>query len=195
MKYSYLMEKIKEVIQQSIEVKQELLKNQGQIQQIKRVAEECINTLTKSNKILICGNGGSAADAQHFAAEIVGRFKEERKGLPCIALTTDTSILTAVGNDYGFDEIFSRQVEALGKKDDLLICISTSGNSKNIVNALNKAQALSLKTAALTGQGGEIAKLTNSIQIPSPYTPRIQEGHILVLHILAELIENACKNE
>ncbi|RMA97148.1 D-sedoheptulose 7-phosphate isomerase [Hydrogenothermus marinus] len=142
-------------------------------------------------KILICGNGGSAADSQHFAAEIVGRFEKERKGYPAIALTTDTSALTAIGNDYGFEEIFSRQVEALGEKGDILIGISTSGNSKNVIKAVEKAKELNLFTVGFLGKDG--GKLKNIVDkafiVPHNNTARIQEVHLTLEHTLCKIID------
>jgi len=145
----------------------------------------------KGNKVLICGDGGSAAQSQHIAAEFVGRYKMERKALPCIALTTDTSILTAWTNDYGFDTVFERQVQALGKKGDVLIGISTSGNSENIIKALKKAKESGIKTVALLGKHGGKTKNIADVEliVPSDDTPRIQEAHITILHIMCELVE------
>ncbi len=142
-------------------------------------------------KLLVMGNGGSAADAQHFAAEIVGRFKLERRALPAIALTTDSSILTAVGNDYGFDSIFSRQVEAHAAAGDVVVGISTSGNSPNVQAALAAAAALGCRTVALLGRdGGSIKELAElPLVVPSFDTPRIQEGHIAIIHIVCDLLE------
>lgn len=159
---------------------------------IAKVAEELGETLSSGRKILICGNGGSAADAQHFAAELVGRYKKERKGMAAIALTTDTSILTAVGNDYGYDEVFARQVEALGEKGDALFIISTSGNSKNLVKAAEKAKAGGMKVVGLLGKGGGAVKgmCDLEITVPSENTPRIQEMHGMIIHIICEIVEN-----
>ena len=142
-----------------------------------------VETLRAGNKILLCGNGGSAADAQHIAAELTGRYKTERRGLPGIALTTDTSALTAIGNDYGYDRVFDRQVEALANKGDLLIGISTSGNSKNVINALKVAREMGCKTLGLTGRdGGAMNELCDiNLVVPSNDTPRIQEMHILFM--------------
>jgi len=149
------------------------------------------DALGAGNKLLIMGNGGSAADSQHFAAEIVGRFKLERPALPAIALTTDSSILTAIGNDYGFDAVFSRQVEGLGRTGDVVFGISTSGNSPNVFAALVKARDLGCRTVALTGRDGGTLKAVAdiSIVIPSHDTPRIQEGHVTVIHIICDLLE------
>jgi D-sedoheptulose 7-phosphate isomerase len=142
-------------------------------------------------KLIVMGNGGSAADAQHLAAEIVGRFKLERRALPAIALTTDTSILTAVGNDYGFDRIFSRQVEAHAEQGDVVIGISTSGNSPNVQLALELAAEKGCRTVALLGKdGGSIKKVAElSLIVPSNDTPRVQEGHITIIHIVCDLLE------
>jgi D-sedoheptulose 7-phosphate isomerase len=145
----------------------------------------------KGNKLLVMGNGGSAADAQHFAAEIIGRFKLERPALPAIALTTDSSILTAIGNDYGFDAVFSRQVEGLAAHGDVVFGISTSGNSANVEAALEKAKTKGCTTIALLGRdGGSIKELADiPLIVPSFDTPRIQEGHITIIHIICDLLE------
>jgi D-sedoheptulose 7-phosphate isomerase len=158
---------------------------------IARLGETMAQRLLAGGKILWMGNGGSAADSQHLAAEIVGRFVKERRGLPSIALTTDTSILTAVGNDYGYEQVFSRQVEALCTSQDVVVGISTSGNSPNVVRAIEAARALGAHTVAFTGQGGgKLAALCDTtLRIPSATTARIQECHILVGHILCEAID------
>ncbi|CAD7287387.1 D-sedoheptulose 7-phosphate isomerase [Campylobacter suis] len=160
---------------------------------IKKACEIVVDTLKNGGKILICGNGGSAADAQHFAAELTGRYKTERLALPAIALTTDTSALTAIGNDYGYDMVFERQFRALAKKGDLLIGISTSGNSKNVINSLNVAKEFGVRTLGLSGRDGgnmnEICEL--NLVMPSSDTPRIQEMHILVIHTLCQAVDNA----
>jgi len=147
--------------------------------------------LTNGNKLLVMGNGGSAADSQHFVAEIVGRFKMERKALPAVALSTDTSILTAIGNDYGFDSIFSRQVEALAAPGDIVVGLSTSGNSPNVLKALNAAHELGCRTIGLLGKdGGSIRSACDlALVVPSTDTPRIQEGHITIIHIVCDLVE------
>lgn len=151
-----------------------------------------LQTLKAGNKILLCGNGGSAADAQHFASEITGRYKKERKGLPAIALTTDSSALTAISNDYGFEAIFERQIEALANKGDLVIGISTSGTSPNIINALKKAKKLECKTIGLSGRDGGLMKdmCDSCLIIPSEDTPRIQEMHILLIHTICQMIDD-----
>lgn len=167
------------------------IKMRHYIEDIRVVADICKNALDKGHKILFCGNGGSAADAQHLAAELVGRFVKERESLPAIALTTDTSILTAIANDYSYDDVFSRQVAGLGQAGDVLIGISTSGNSKNVVKAIELAKQKGLKTVALTGEGGgKLGALCDAvIAVPSKTTARIQEMHILVGHIVCELVE------
>jgi len=158
---------------------------------ISTAAAILVKALSSGHKLLLLGNGGSAADAQHFAAEIVGRFRLERRGLPAIALSTDTSILTAIGNDYGFEAIFRRQVEALAVAGDVVIGISTSGSSKNIVAALSLAREMGCSTIGLLGRdGGTIKDLVDlDLTIPSQDTPRVQEGHITIIHILCDLIE------
>jgi D-sedoheptulose 7-phosphate isomerase len=150
------------------------------------------DTLAHGNKVLLCGNGGSAADAQHIAAELTGRYKSERRGLPAIALTTDTSALTAIGNDYGYKRVFDRQVEALANKGDLLIGISTSGNSKNVNNALKVAKELGCRTIGLSGRDGGGMNNTCDVNVivPSDDTPRIQEMHILIGHIMCQAVDD-----
>ncbi|MDB2670811.1 D-sedoheptulose 7-phosphate isomerase [Candidatus Pseudothioglobus singularis] len=154
-------------------------------------AQICIDCLKNGGKILLFGNGGSAADAQHIAAELVGRFKAERKSLPAIALTTDTSVLTAIGNDFGYAHVFDRQVEALANKGDIAIGISTSGNSINVINALKVASKLNCNTIGFSGQrGGEMNKICNiNLAVPSEDTARIQEMHILIGHTICHLID------
>jgi len=163
-----------------------------------RIASVMSHAILDGKKILWCGNGGSAADSQHLAAELVGRFKRERRALPSIALTTNTSILTAIGNDYGYEHVFRRQVEALCQTGDVVVGISTSGNSRNVCLALEAARELGAHTIAFTGKSGgvmaEIALL--ALQIPSSETPRIQEGHILCGHMLCDDVEaRVCERE
>ena len=166
-------------------------KTMEQMDVIQLMAERCKKALKSGNKVLFCGNGGSAADAQHLAAELIGRFQKERRSLASVALTTDTSILTAVANDYGYDEVFARQVEGLGRSGDVLIGISTSGNSANVVKAALKARDTGMHTIAFTGEGGgkfkDICDIT--FAVPSKVTARIQEMHIMVGHIICELVE------
>ncbi|HSI43906.1 MAG TPA: SIS domain-containing protein [Methylotenera sp.] len=159
--------------------------------QMIEVANELRATLNRGGKILIMGNGGSAADSQHIAAEIVGRYKKERRGWPAIALTTDTSILTSVGNDYGYDYIFARQIEGLCRPEDAVIGITTSGNSKNVVNAIVEANTIGATTIGLTGgTGGKLLELCKyNLVMPSNDTPRIQEAHIFVGHSLCGMLE------
>lgn len=184
--------RIKEVIQQSIDVKQNILSNPLLIELIEKVSDECISSLNAGGKILFCGNGGSAADAQHLAAELSGRFYFDRDPLNAEALHVNTSFLTAVANDYSYDEVFSRSVKAQGKKGDVLIGFSTSGNSQNIVKAFETAKALDMITIGLTGESGGKMKSVSDflINVPSTDTPRIQESHILIGHIICEIIEN-----
>jgi len=158
-----------------------------------KASQLAVDTLKNGNKILLCGNGGSAADAQHIAAELTGRYKTERRGLAGIALTTDTSALSAISNDYGYDMVFSRQVEALANKGDLLIGISTSGNSINIINALKLAKQMGCNTLGFSGKdGGDMNSICDiNIVVPSDDTPRIQEMHILFGHIICQAIDDA----
>jgi D-sedoheptulose 7-phosphate isomerase len=159
--------------------------------QIDVAADQLLAAILNGKKILVCGNGGSAADSQHFAAEIVGRFKKDRKALPALALTVDSSIISAVGNDYSFDSVYSRQVEGLANIGDVLIGISTSGNSLNVINAIKSAKHIGLTTIGLMGkEGGSLIKESDiSVLVPSQITARIQEMHIFILHYWAEYIE------
>lgn len=171
-----------------LEVMQALHRQQPVLQ---RIASEMSRAILNGRKILWCGNGGSAADAQHMAAELVGRFLLERRGLPSIALTTNTSILTAIGNDYGYEHVFRRQIEALCLPGDVVVGISTSGNSTNVCSALETARAIGAFTVAFTGEtGGAMAGIAHeSLRIASTQTPRIQEGHIFCGHMLCDYIE------
>ncbi len=180
---------IEKSFKQHIEIFQTILSSE--INLIQKCAEIILDTLEKGNKILICGNGGSAADAQHIAAEFVGRYETERKALPAIALTTDTSALTALANDYCFERIFARQVEALGCSGDLLIALSTSGNSPNVIAAVMSARQIGCKTIGLTGSGGKkLASLCDAcILVPATRTARIQEAHITIGHIWCEIVD------
>ena len=185
-----MKKKIEALIKEDIEVKNKLL---GQVNEIEDLAKAMLDTIKSGHKILLFGNGGSATDSMHIAAELVGRFRKERKALPAIALTANVSILTAIGNDYGFERIFERQIEALANKGDMAIGISTSGSSKNVVAGILKASGMGLKTAALTGSKiGELSKAADlCVRVPSLNTPRIQEAHIAIGHIVCELIEDA----
>ena len=180
---------IDQILKESIKVKEQFItENQNHIILLaKKVAE----AFTNDRKLMICGNGGSAADAQHIVAEFVNRFEMERPPLPALALTTDTSIITSVGNDSSFEDIFSKQIKALGVPGDILLAISTSGQSKNILKAVKAAQKIGIYTVAFTGKdGGELAKLANlSIVVKSSVTARIQEAHILAGHLLCHLVD------
>jgi D-sedoheptulose 7-phosphate isomerase len=175
----------------SISVKQLLLQDQEYLASVAAVGLVMTESLSRGGRVFFCGNGGSAADAQHLAAELTGRFLKERPGIAGLALTTNTSTLTAIANDYSFDEVFSRQVEGLAHAGDVLLGISTSGNSANVVRAIKVARRMKVSTVALTGKsGGRLATAAeHCIRIPSDETPRIQEAHILTGHILAEIVE------
>lgn len=182
---------IKNHFKESIDIKEQILKDENILDLIKKVALEIIKAYKNGNKTLLAGNGGSAADAQHIAGELVSRFYFDRPGLASIALTTDTSILTAIGNDYGYEKVFSRQLEAQGTKGDIFIGISTSGNSANILKALEICKEKGIISIGLTGQsGGKMNELCDyCIKVPSSCTPRIQESHILIGHILCAIVE------
>ena len=184
-----MRDRIKDIFLESIRVKEQLLHNN--IGQIIEIAEIVIDSLKKNGKLILFGNGGSASDSQHIAAELIGRFKKDRNALAAIALTTNTSILTSLANDYGYDIIFAKQIEALGQKNDVVMAISTSGKAKNVIAGVKQAKKMGLKTIALTGgDGGEIAKLADvTLLVPSNITARIQEAHITIGHIICELIE------
>jgi phosphoheptose isomerase len=165
----------------------------GDPQPLVLAAAAIVEALRGGGKLLVCGNGGSAADAQHAAAELVGRFQRDRAALAALALTTDTSVLTSIANDYAFDQVFARQIEALGKAGDAVLGISTSGGSANVVAALAAARRLGLRTIALTGcDGGEVGRAAEiHVNVPSPSTARVQEVHRTLLHALCELVEDA----
>ena len=187
-----ISERIRRQIAASISVKQEILADQSFIDKLGEVAGVCISAFERGNRVLLAGNGGSAADAQHIAAEFVSRFEFDRPGLPSIALTTDTSMLTAIGNDYGFDRLFVRQLEANGRRGDVFIGISTSGNSKNILLALESCQRLGITSIGLCGSGGKIQSVCDFlISVPSSNTARVQESHIMIGHIICGLVETA----
>jgi D-sedoheptulose 7-phosphate isomerase len=185
-----MRDRIVQSIKESIRTKETLLTN-GLVDKIEEGAALLIETYQKKGKLLLCGNGGSAADAQHIAAELVGRFEKERRALPAIALTTNSSNLTCIANDYDFETVFSRQVEAQAQKGDLLLAISTSGNSKNVLKAVEAAKKLGVRVIGLTGRsGGKLkGKVDLLLNVPSDETPRIQESHILIGHILCDLLE------
>ena len=178
-------------IQESIKVKQALLEDKHLLNQIADVVKEFVAALSHGHKILLFGNGGSAADAQHIAAEFVGRFQMERTPLPALALTVNTSALTGIGNDYAYENVFSRQIEALGSTGDVAVGISTSGKSPNVLKALAAAKAKGLVTVALTGKFGDMLKEVSRycLCVPSGETPRIQESHILIGHIISQITE------
>jgi D-sedoheptulose 7-phosphate isomerase len=180
-----------ENVRESLLLKQALLNDLELIAMAAKVGEELIRALGSGKKVLLFGNGGSAADAQHLAAELVGRFDRERRSLPAIALTTDTSVLTAISNDYSYESVFARQLEALGMPGDVAIGISTSGSSPNVVSGIRTARKAGVITVGMTGpRGRELALCADhSICIPSLRTPRIQKAHILVGHILCEIVE------
>jgi D-sedoheptulose 7-phosphate isomerase len=185
------LSQIKELIQSSIEVKQQLLQDESMVKQIATVVEVVTTAFKNGNAVYFAGNGGSAADAQHLAAEFSGRFYKDRKALPSDALHCNSSYLTAVANDYSYDVIYSRLLEGLAKKGDVLIGISTSGNSGNIVKAFEMAKSMGVVTVGFTGaNGGKMKEMADYlINVPSNTTPRIQESHILVGHIICELVE------
>ncbi|MDP2695936.1 MAG: SIS domain-containing protein [bacterium] len=181
---------MRESIERSIEVKRAILNNEQLLSDLERAIAHISSAFKEGNKILVAGNGGSAADAQHFAAELVADFIKGQKAYPVIALTTDTSILTAWSNDHEFNSVFARQIEALGKKGDIFFAISTSGNSKNLIKAAKQAKQMGFKTIGLLGKGGGQLKDLSDIALimPSDNTPRIQEAHIMLIHIICEAI-------
>ncbi len=186
-----MLEYIKSEVAASAQTKEKILNDTAFLKKIANVIQVSVAVYKTGNKILIAGNGGSAADAQHFAAELVGRYGFDRPSLPALALTTDTSNLTAIGNDYGYDYVFSRQLEGMGVAGDLFIGISTSGNSVNILNAFASAKEKGITTVALSGRdGGKMATVADhTLIVPSDATPRIQESHLLIEHIICDAIE------
>lgn len=192
-----LEHRVRNAIEASIATKQSLLKNAELVATIAKVSELLAGALRRRNKVLLFGNGGSAADAQHIAAELVGRFAFERRALPALALSVNSSCVTAIGNDYGFDRVFSRQLEALGRQGDVAVGISTSGRSPNVALALTVARKMEIHTVALTGRSGGILRESaeHCICVPSDETPRIQECHILIGHIISELVEREIFHE
>ena len=185
------MEQIKKIIQASIDTKQQVLQNAVLLETIKRIVDVIVQAFSDGKRVYFCGNGGSAADAQHLAAEFSGRFYTDRKALPAEALHCNTSYLTAVANDYSFDVIYSRMIDGIGQEGDVLVGLSTSGNSANIVNAFDTARQKKIITVGFTGEsGGNLKSLCDYlINIPSTDTPRIQESHIMVGHIICQLVE------
>ena len=182
------------LILESIKTKLEILKDKEKLRLIQNIGEHCVKTLRNGNKILIAGNGGSAADAQHFAAELAGKFtRSDRKPLPAIALTTNTSIITAIGNDFGYDKVFTKQIEALSRKGDVFFGISTSGNSDNLVKAAGYAKNKGLTTIGLLGNnGGRLKEFCDfSFVVPTDNTQNIQEAHIMLIHIICQFIDDA----
>jgi len=186
-----MRDKIKDIFLESIHIKEEIMRTS--ISQIIDIADLIIESLKKNGKVLLFGNGGSAADSQHIAAELIGRFKKDRSSLAAIALTTNTSVLTSLANDYGYEVVFAKQIEALGNKNDIVIGISTSGKAKNVLLGIKQAKKMGIKTIALTGgDGGELAKTADlSLLVPSTVTARIQEAHIIIGHIVCEMVEEA----
>ena len=186
-----MQEKIKDIIERSIQVKQTILKSDSLLQTIENIVTNIVNAYGEGHRVYFCGNGGSAADAQHLAAEFTGRFYKDRSALPAEALHCNTSYVTAVANDYGYDQIYSRMIEGIGQKGDVLIGLSTSGNSPNIVAACIAAKEKGMIVVGFTGEGGGQMKAYchHLVDVPSKDTPRIQESHILVGHIICELVE------
>ncbi len=185
------MQKIKSIISSSIEVKSNILKDEKFLQQISDVAKLIAAAFRNGNRVYLCGNGGSAADAQHLAAEFTGRFYSDREPLPAEALHVNTSFLTAVGNDYSFDQVYERAVKAHGRKGDVLIALSTSGNSKNILLAIEEGKKRGMTVIGFSGEtGGKMKGACDYLfNVPSKDTPRIQESHILIGHIICQLVE------
>jgi len=187
---------ITQAIKSTIETKKKILESQDILETIEKISDEIVHSFRNKGKVLLCGNGGSAADAQHIAAEFSGKFYLNRKPLFAQALHTNSSFLTAVANDYSYEEVFARAVEAMGREGDVLLAISTSGNSPNVIRAVEKANALKVITIGLTGEsGGKMAGLCKYlIKVPSADTPRIQESHILIGHIICEIVEKEIFN-
>lgn len=184
--------KVRKAIEESIKVKTDILSNDKILDTINLVSVKIAESLKNGGKVLFCGNGGSAADAQHLAAELSGRFYYDRNPLPAEALHVNTSYLTAVANDYSYDVVYSRLIKGMGKRNDVLICLSTSGNSKNILLAIEEAQKIGMLVIGLTGiTGGKMKDLCHHlINVPSTDTPRIQESHIMIGHIICEIVES-----
>lgn len=188
---------IKQRIQESIDVKKELLSNEELLQMMEILESEIEKAIRGGHKLVLCGNGGSASDALHFAGEIVGRFVRERSAWPAVVLNADVATMTAIGNDYGYDDVFARQAQGHCQKGDVFIGISTSGNSENVLQAVCMAESKGCKTAALLGKdGGKIGKTVDyPLIVPCNITARVQESHILLIHIICELVEKALCDE
>jgi len=183
---------VRAMIEDSLAAKQKVLADEALLASVVTVSKVIEKALRAGNKVMLAGNGGSAADSQHIAAEFVSRFEFDRPGLPSIALTTDTSMLTAIGNDYGYEKVFERQVQANGRAGDVFIGISTSGNSKNVVKAVEQCKQMGITTVALCGAGGVLKTLCgHALPVPSTHTPRIQENHILIGHAICAMVEEA----
>ncbi|MES2884327.1 MAG: D-sedoheptulose 7-phosphate isomerase [Pseudomonadota bacterium] len=186
------IETVKQMVRDSLAAKQKVLADEALLASVVTVSQVVEKAFRAGNKVMLAGNGGSAADSQHIAAEFVSRFEFDRPGLPSIALTTDTSMLTAIGNDYGYEKVFSRQVQANGRAGDVFIGISTSGNSKNVIKAVEQCKAMGIITVALCGAGGVLKDLCDyALPVPSTHTPRIQENHILIGHAICAMVEEA----
>ena len=188
--------KIKSILRDSINTKESILKDKEIMASIENIVDVCFKTISNNGCIFFCGNGGSAADAQHLAAELTGKFKTDRKPLKGIVLGSNLSSITAIGNDYSFEDVFSRELEGLGSSNDLLVCYTTSGNSKNIISALKTANKLDIKSVLFTGNtgGNAIKNADISVCIPSNVTARIQESHITLSHIVFEIFEELFLN-
>ena len=186
-----MLREIRQCISDSIALKQAILGDEQLISGIARVAQICVSAYRRGNRLILAGNGGSAADAQHIAAEFVSRFAFDRPGLPALAITTDTSMLTAIGNDYGYEHLFRRQLEANGRSGDIFLGISTSGNSRNILLALDSCSSLGITAIGLAGCGGRIGDHCEiCLRVPSTTTARIQEAHIMIGHVICGLVES-----
>lgn len=186
-----MTDKIKDEIQKSIKVKSDIIKNTKLLSKIENLSNEVLKSIKNGGKIIFCGNGGSFADSQHLAAEFVSRLRFDRAPLPSIALGTNSSNITAIANDYGYEEVFSREIISLGKETDVFIPISTSGNSQNILKAIKSAKDMKIKVIGLSGKdGGEMKKLCDVLLMPSKSTEKIQESHIMIGHIVCSIVEH-----
>jgi D-sedoheptulose 7-phosphate isomerase len=186
----YHLKALRAGIEASIATKQQLLADEALLHTIVQVSELMVQTVQRGNRVIFAGNGGSAADAQHLAAEFVSRFEFDRPGLPSLSLATDTSMITAIGNDYGYEKLFRRQLEAQARQGDMFVGITTSGRSKNVLEAFSVCRSLGVSSVALCGQGGELESLVDHVvRAPSKHTPRIQECHILIGHMMCAHVE------